>query len=116
DGVADAALVIDFSSNTGTKRALAIAAECGAALLVGTTALADDTRAAIDAHARHHPALVASNTSRGVAILTHLVRETAARIFLNHPPESAVDIDIVETHHAAKADRPSGTALRLAAA
>jgi 4-hydroxy-tetrahydrodipicolinate reductase len=51
--------------------------------------------------------LQAANTSLGVNILSHLVRETAARL------REQWDIEIVEMHHRHKADAPSGTALLL---
>ena len=54
---------------------------------------------------------LAPNTSLGVALLAQLV-ERAARVL---GPESW-DIEIVEAHHAKKADAPSGTALHLGAA
>jgi 4-hydroxy-tetrahydrodipicolinate reductase len=58
--------------------------------------------------ARTIPVLRAANTSLGVALLGDLV-ERAARLL----PADQWDIEIVEAHHARKADAPSGTALAL---
>ena len=49
-----------------------------------------------------------ANTSLGVALLADLV-ERAARVL----GDEEWDIEIVEAHHAAKVDAPSGTALML---
>ena len=51
--------------------------------------------------------LQTGNTSLGVTLLAHLVREAAQRL----GPDW--DIEIVETHHRMKVDAPSGTALLL---
>ncbi len=103
-------VVIDFSSDDGARRALSIAERSGAALLVGTTALSPHTLDAIRRAAERRAVLVAANTSLGVAVLSHLVRD-AARLL---GPGFACSI--VEAHHAAKQDAPSGTAKRLAEA
>jgi 4-hydroxy-tetrahydrodipicolinate reductase len=54
--------------------------------------------------------LQAANTSLGVNLLAHLVRETAARLGTDW------DIEILEMHHRHKVDAPSGTALLLGSA
>jgi 4-hydroxy-tetrahydrodipicolinate reductase len=51
--------------------------------------------------------LQTGNTSLGVTLLAHLVREAAQRLGEDW------DIEIVETHHRMKVDAPSGTALLL---
>lgn len=100
-------LVIDFSSDEGAMRALAIARELNTALLVGTTGLSAATRDALAQEAAHRAVMVAANTSLGVAVARRLVQE-AARLL------PGFDIDIVETHHTRKVDAPSGTARSLA--
>jgi 4-hydroxy-tetrahydrodipicolinate reductase len=76
---------------------------------VGTTGLTDGALAAIDRAARRVPAMVAPNTSLGVAVARRLAAE-AARLL------PGFDVDIVETHHVRKLDAPSGTARSLAEA
>ena len=51
--------------------------------------------------------LQTGNTSLGVTLLAHLVREAASRLGEDW------DIEVVETHHRMKVDAPSGTALLL---
>jgi 4-hydroxy-tetrahydrodipicolinate reductase len=103
-------VVIDFSADDGAPHALALAQRTGAALLVGTTALSDRSLAMLRAAAGSRAVLVAPNTSLGVSLLSVLV-QTACRAL---GPD--YHCAIVEAHHAAKKDAPSGTALRLAQA
>ncbi len=101
-------VVIDFSSSDGANEALALSRKVRAALLVGTTALASMTVAALRRAAADQAVLVAPNTSKGVAVTAAMV-EIAARLL-----GGSSDCSIVESHHRAKKDAPSGTALRLA--
>jgi 4-hydroxy-tetrahydrodipicolinate reductase len=105
----EADVVIDFSSDDGAMRAAAIAGELGCALLVGTTGLSQASLDAVSRAAERVPAMVAPNTSLGVAVTRRLVAE-AARLL------PGFDVDIVETHHSRKLDAPSGTARSLAEA
>jgi 4-hydroxy-tetrahydrodipicolinate reductase len=75
--------------------------------MVGTTGLSPATIAALDAAALAIPVMVAANTSRGVAAVHHLLAETARLL------GDTYHIDLIESHHAAKKDAPSGTALRM---
>jgi 4-hydroxy-tetrahydrodipicolinate reductase len=100
--------IIDFSSDDGAARAAAIAAQRGAALLVGTTALSQKTLDLLGEIAHRTAVMIAPNTSLGVAVMSHLAAE-AARLL-----GRSFDIDIIDVHHAAKRDAPSGTALRIA--
>jgi 4-hydroxy-tetrahydrodipicolinate reductase len=106
----NADVVVDFSSDEGARRAVEIARQLRAALLIGTTGLSAETDAAIRAAAQTLPAMKISNSSLGVAILTRL---TALATSL---AGSDAVIEIRETHHVHKRDAPSGTALALAAA
>ncbi len=111
DAVADLAgkadVLIDFSAPQALEANLAAAREAGLPIVVGTTGLADDDHRLIDAAARHIPVLQTGNTSLGVTLLAHLVREAAARL----GPDW--DVEILEMHHRRKVDAPSGTALLL---
>jgi 4-hydroxy-tetrahydrodipicolinate reductase len=100
-------VVIDFSSPDGAMRAMEIALRERAALLVGTTGLSRGNLRVLDDAARSIAVMIAANTARGVAVVTHLVTE-AARLL-----GERFDVDLLETHHSAKRDAPSGTALRL---
>jgi 4-hydroxy-tetrahydrodipicolinate reductase len=99
---------IDFSSPEATAGNAAGAAAAKAALVVGTTGVTADGKAALAQAARVCPVVFAPNTSVGVTALIRLVAD-AARLL---GPD--FDLEVVETHHRKKRDAPSGTALRLA--
>ncbi len=107
-GLADRSdALVDFTAPAALESNLHAAIGAGIPILVGTTGLEERHHAAIDAAARAIPVLQTGNTSLGVTLLAHLVREAAARL----GPEW--DIEVVEMHHRMKVDAPSGTALLL---
>lgn len=102
-------VAIDFSVPAATRRVAAAAAEAGTAYVTGTTGLSAEDCDALDALGDRIPIVRAANFSLAVNVLAWLVREAAGRL-------AEFDAEIVELHHAAKRDAPSGTALRLAEA
>jgi 4-hydroxy-tetrahydrodipicolinate reductase len=102
-------VVVDFSAPAATLALAPVAATSGIAIVSGTTGLGEDARAALDRAAQRVPVLWEPNMSIGVHVLARLVAEAASAL-------SDWDVEIVETHHRAKVDAPSGTALRLAEA
>lgn len=106
--LADASdVLVDFSAPQALEANLHAAIGAGIPLVVGTTGLEASHHTAIDSAARDIAVLQTGNTSLGVTLLAHLVREAAAKL----GPEW--DIEILEMHHRAKVDAPSGTALLL---
>jgi len=103
-------VLVDFTHPRALPGNLAVAVETRRPILIGTTGLSPDDHAAIDAAAHAIAVLQTGNTSLGVTLLARLVREAAARL------GPAWDIEIVEMHHRAKVDAPSGTAQLLGAA
>lgn len=99
-------VMVDFSTPAGLSRALAYCARHGVALVSGTTGLDAQLQGRLAEAAQHIAVLHAANFSLGIAVLTRLAREAARAL-------SDWDLDIVEAHHAAKRDAPSGTALAL---
>lgn len=100
-------VLVDFSAPDALKHNLDAARVAGIPVVIGTTGLDAAHHAAIDEAARAIPVLQTGNTSLGVTLLAHLVREAAARL------GDEWDIEIVELHHRMKVDAPSGTALLL---
>jgi 4-hydroxy-tetrahydrodipicolinate reductase len=98
---------IDFTAPAALESHLESAMAAGKPIVIGTTGLEPHHHASIDKAALSIPVLQAANTSLGVNVLVHIVRETAARL----GPEW--DIEILEMHHRHKADAPSGTGLLL---
>ncbi len=98
---------VDFSAPAALEGNLATATAAGRPMLIGTTGLDAEHQRLIDEASTRIAVLQAANTSLGVNLLAHLVREAAARL------GAEWDIEIVEMHHRHKADAPSGTALLL---
>lgn len=103
-------VLVDFSSPDALEVNLDIAVGAVTPILIGTTGLQDRHHFLIDHAADRIAVLQTGNTSLGVAMLAHLVREAALRL------DADWDIEIVEMHHRAKIDAPSGTATMLGAA
>ena len=109
-GLADADVAIVFAHPAGTMELLRGAADRGVPCVVGTTGFSAAERKEIAALAERVPLVVAANFSVAVNVLFHLTRRAAGLL------GEGFDAEIVELHHAAKVDAPSGTALRLGAA
>lgn len=99
----DCDVVIDLSSPAGTAALLPRLR--GEALLVGTTGTLPE--AALADYAARAPVAIVANFSIGVPLLLDLITAAVGRL-----PEGW-QIEVVEAHHAAKKDAPSGTALRI---
>lgn len=104
---ANADILIDFSSPAALEGNLDAAIAAKLPIVIGTTGLEERHHWLIDAAAASIPVLQTGNTSLGVTLLAHLVREAASRLGEDW------DIEIVETHHRMKVDAPSGTAILL---
>lgn len=100
-------VLVDFSSPHALEANLDAAAAAGIPIVVGTTGLEERHHWLCDTAAERTAVLQTGNTSLGVTLLAHLVREAASRL------GDDWDIEIVETHHRMKVDAPSGTALLL---
>ena len=100
-------VLVDFSSPHALEANLDAAAAAGIPIVVGTTGLEERHHWLCDSAAERTAVLQTGNTSLGVTLLAHLVREAASRLGEDW------DIEIVETHHRMKVDAPSGTALLL---
>jgi 4-hydroxy-tetrahydrodipicolinate reductase len=105
--LADADVAVDFSQAGATRGNLAACRAARKPLLIGTTGLDAALEPAIAAACAEIALMVAPNTSIAVALLTELVRQSAATL------PASFDIDVIELHHRGKRDAPSGTALAL---
>jgi len=101
-------VAIDFSVPAATLAIARAAADAGVAYVTGTTGFSRAEAAEFDALGDQIPVVRAANFSLAVNTLIWLVRAAAQRLGPGY------DAEIVELHHAAKRDAPSGTALRLA--
>jgi 4-hydroxy-tetrahydrodipicolinate reductase len=101
---------VDFSAPDATRATAIAATPLRRAAVIGTTGLSHADDEAIAALVQVAPVVVAANFSLGVNLLLGLARQ-AARVL---GPDW--DAEVVETHHRAKRDAPSGTALAIARA
>src|SRR3954453_20707219 len=99
--------ILDFTVPGATIANVAIAAQRGIVHIIGTTGLSDSDDAVIKSVASRAVVVKAGNMSLGVNLLAALVRRVARSL------DEDFDIEIVEMHHKAKIDAPSGTALML---
>jgi 4-hydroxy-tetrahydrodipicolinate reductase len=109
-GLAKGQVYIDFTSPAGTRSAAQAALARKTPAVIGTTGLGEADERALADLAAVAPIVVAANFSLGVNLVLGLVRQAAKLL----GPDW--DAEVVETHHKAKRDAPSGTALAIARA
>jgi 4-hydroxy-tetrahydrodipicolinate reductase len=100
-------VVIDFSVREATAGVAKIAADHRKALVIGTTGHGDAEKAGVHALAKVIPIVWSANYSTGVNTLFWITQKVAEIVGPHW------DAEVVETHHTAKKDAPSGTAKRL---
>ncbi|MEO8561237.1 MAG: dihydrodipicolinate reductase C-terminal domain-containing protein [bacterium] len=109
--LAGAQVAIDFTAPDSAAANARACAAAGCPVVVGTTGWYDALPAvAADIERAGGAMLTAPNFSVGVAVFDRVVAEVA-RLFASL---DGFDAHLVETHHAAKKDAPSGTAGMLA--
>lgn len=105
--IAGADAIVDFTIPKASVEFARLAASSGTAAIIGTTGFDAEGLAAIADAAKRTPIVKAGNMSLGLNLLQALTRQVAAALGNDY------DIEIVEMHHRAKIDAPSGTALML---
>lgn len=105
--VAAADGLLDFTAPDATVALSELAAQARFVHVIGTTGLQEPHFARLEAAARHAVIIQSGNMSLGVNLLAGLARQAAKAL----GPDW--DVEIVEMHHRAKVDAPSGTALLL---
>ncbi|MCC6599551.1 MAG: 4-hydroxy-tetrahydrodipicolinate reductase [Crocinitomicaceae bacterium] len=107
----DTDIAIEFSTPSAAADNILQCFEAGCPVVVGTTGWYNRLpEIRTEALNRSQSILYATNFSIGVNILFHLNRELA-RIMKNFP---GYEPGMIEIHHTAKLDKPSGTAISLA--
>ena len=101
-------VVIDFSTAAAVPSLLHTAMRARVPVVSGTTRLDATCERLLSDAARVIPVLWSPNTSIGVHVLAAIAAYAARHL------GPGFDVEIVETHHRAKVDAPSGTATRLA--
>ena len=106
-----ASVAIEFTEPAAAVANIRACLDAGCPVVTGTTGwYAGLPSLRQEVEARGGALLAAPNFSLGVAVFSRLVEE-AARRFSSVP---GFDVHLVEIHHAAKKDAPSGTAAALA--
>jgi len=96
-------VVIDFTVPEATTQLAPVCADAGVGLVVGTTGFEDDGLAVLSETSTEVPLLKATNFSRGIQALVRSLGPALEAL-------STYDVEVMETHHNAKRDAPSGTA------
>jgi len=104
---AEADGILDFTVPAATIANVAIAAQRGLVHVIGTTGLSSSDDAVIKSVTSRAIVVQSGNMSLGVNLLAALVKRVAQSL------DESFDIEILEMHHKAKIDAPSGTALML---
>ncbi|HET7490615.1 MAG TPA: 4-hydroxy-tetrahydrodipicolinate reductase [Bradyrhizobium sp.] len=99
--------ILDFTVPAATIANVAIAAERGLVHIIGTTGLSASDNAVIKSVTSRAVVVKSGNMSLGINLLAALVKRVAQSL------DDSFDIEILEMHHRAKVDAPSGTALML---
>ncbi len=99
--------ILDFTVPAATIANVAIAAQRGLVHIIGTTGLSASDDAVIKSVTSRAIVVRSGNMSLGVNLLAALVKRVAQSL------DDSFDIEILEMHHKAKIDAPSGTALML---
>ncbi|CAN7645625.1 4-hydroxy-tetrahydrodipicolinate reductase [Bradyrhizobium sp. LjRoot220] len=99
--------ILDFTVPAATIANVAIAAERKLVHVVGTTGLSESDMAVIKSVTSRAIVVQSGNMSLGVNLLAAVVKRVAQSL------DADFDIEILEMHHKAKVDAPSGTALML---
>ena len=107
DGVFLIDVLVDFTSAEATGENLDYVAKYKKALVLGTTGLTDAQKNKVEEISKVVPVVFSPNMSVGVNVLFGILPEIAKRL----GPDYC--IEIVEAHHKAKKDAPSGTAKKF---
>jgi 4-hydroxy-tetrahydrodipicolinate reductase len=107
EALTKADVLIDFTWPDVTLANAALCAQCGKAMVVGTTGLNPQQRRVIERVAEKTPVVFAPNMSVGVNVCFKLLKDMARTL------GDGFDVEIVELHHNKKKDSPSGTAVRM---
>src|SRR3546814_19191755 len=95
---AAADVLVDFASPGALEATLDACIAAITPVVIGTTGIEERHHYLIDDAAKDIAVLQTGNTSLGVTLLAHLVREAAARLGAEY------DIEIVEMHHRNKVE------------
>lgn len=97
-------VVIDFALGEGAAERIAAVSGAGLPLVFGATGLGSGAEEALDRAAERVAVVVAPNASMGIALLRRALADIVPAL------GTGWDAALLDRHHRAKRDRPSGTA------
>ena len=109
-GALDAAsfdVLLDFTRPDGALVALESCVKHRRAMIIGTTGFSPEQKERIEQAAAQIPICLSANFSIGVNLCLKLLEQAGRAL------GDSFDIEIIEAHHRAKVDAPSGTALAM---
>lgn len=106
--IAEPELIIDFSLKEAFAKTVEVIRSKEVPLIIGTTGLDEADLAELKKLAQKVAVIQSFNFSIGINILSKLVKK------VNQYLDQDWDLEISETHHRFKKDKPSGTAIMLA--
>lgn len=107
DGLFLVDVLIDFTDPQAADEHLDYAAKYKKAVVLGTTGLSDAQKDKVQEISKVIPVVFSPNMSIGMNILFSMLSEIAKRLGPDY------SVEIVEAHHKAKKDSPSGTAKKI---
>ena len=107
DGLFLVDVLVDFTNSQATNEHLDYVARYKKALVLGTTGLTNEQISKVEEVSKIVPVVFSPNMSVGVNILFSILPEIAKKLGPDY------SVEIVEAHHKAKLDAPSGTAKKL---
>lgn len=106
--LADADVLIDFTSAEASLLHLKTVASLGKAIVIGSTGFTASQMEEVKTLVKNTPCVLAPNMSVGVNVLLKALDLVARTL------GDGYDVEIVEAHHRLKKDAPSGTAMKIA--
>lgn len=108
DGLFLVDVFVDFTTPEAVADNLTYVARYKKALVLGTTGLTEEQLGKVEEISKIVPVVFSPNMSIGVNVLFSMLPEIAKRLGPDY------SIEIIEAHHKAKKDAPSGTAKKMA--
>lgn len=109
----NADLVIEFTTPEASLAHAKLAAEAKVPMLIGTTGFTDQQLEALQSCSKRIPLFWSPNLSIGIVMVRRTIAAISKLLF-NFGLGETTKIQISETHHNQKKDKPSGTAKALA--
>ncbi len=108
DSIKECDCVIDFTSPAASVENARVAMENNKAIVIGTTGFTSDQIRVLEEISEKIPVLLSPNMSVGVNVVFDVVENMARKLGTDY------SVEVEETHHVHKKDKPSGTGKKLA--